>query len=234
MTKDDTQDESQDDEQKTPHSEGGPDPEFMADPPLVGDEPQVGRRGARPKLEVDYSAVRLPDGDYTEATVEERRAVLLDRIEQAGHPRALPYTYRELADEFDVSKSTIADDMSLLAEWCAQNVEREHVAIMDAVFRGAVLDLVRDGKRAWAAEVGREWFEWLADMGAIERVPEHVSLDATVRNAGDSTDEYEIVEDDTAQALRAEDGGASAAALGDGTDEPLEAETVEDDEVNDG
>lgn len=209
MTENDPNDDEHEDEQA--------DAEFMNDPPLVEDEPsaQVGRRGSRDALAVDYSAVNLPTGNYEDCTVEERRAVLLHRIERAGHPRALPDTYRELADEFDVNKSTIGRDMKLLAEWCAENVERDHVSIMDAVFRGAVLDLVEDGKKAWAAEVGREWFEWLADMGAIERVPQNVNLDATVRQASDETDEYRIIEDDEAGALHAEDGAASAAALGD-------------------
>lgn len=201
MTEDEPENES---EQDAP-----PEPEFMDEPPLVAEDPDMvtGTRGTRDALAVDYAAVELPTGTYDEATVEQRRAVLLNRIEQAGHPGALPSSYRELADEFDVSKATIARDMKLLSEWCAENVERDHVSIMDAVFRGAVLDLVRDGKKAWAAEVGREWFEWLADMGAIERVPQNVNLDHTLREASDETDEYEIVEDDDALALDAPDAG---------------------------
>jgi hypothetical protein len=124
----------------------------------------------------------------------ERRAVLLDRIEQAGHPRALPSTYQELSDEFGTAKSTIAGDMSRLSEYVAENLEREHHTIVDSVFRGAILDLVQEGKKAWAAEVAKEWYEWLADMGEVERVADDVNLN--INESEGETDAYEIVEDE--------------------------------------
>lgn len=222
--------ENENEDEDDPTTEQDPlDGELMDGPPLVHDDPaqEVGTRGRRDPLAVDYSAVTMPEGPYEDATVEQRRAVLLKRIEQAGHPGAVAQTYRELGDEFDVSKATIHRDMQLLAEWCAENIERDHVSIMDAVFRGAVLDLVQDGKRAWAAEVGKEWFGWLADMGAIERVPRNVNLDHTVRQASDETDEYVIVADDEADAVRAEDGAAQGLEPPDGAD-------VEDGDIQQG
>jgi len=148
-------------------------------------------------LAIDYGAVRPPDSKpYTEFNYAERRAILLRRIERAGHPRALPQTYAEMGDEFGVSKSTIHRDLRVLAEWTAENVERDHVHIMDSVFRGAIQDLVDEGKMAWAAEVGKEWFEWLADMGAIERVPDEVRLDADISHSSGETDEYVVVENE--------------------------------------
>jgi len=162
-------------------------------------------------LSIDYGAVHpdtsKPYGDYNYA---ERRSILLTRIERAGHPKALPHTYSELGDEFDVSKSTIHRDMRVLAEWTAENVERDHVHIMDSVFRGAIQDLVDDGKMAWAAEVGKEWFEWLADMGAIERVPDELNVDATVRHAEAETEEYVVVESESEQGNAGQGGPALA------------------------
>jgi hypothetical protein len=183
-------------------------------------------------LTVDYGAVH-PDTSktYGEYNYAERRAVLLKRIERAGHPKAMPHTYSELADEFDVSKSTIHRDLRVLAEWTAENVERDHIHIMDSVFRGAILDLVDEGKNAWAAEVGKEWFEWLADMGAIERVPAQVDLDATVRHEGDETEEYVVVpsEDESgtksasSRSLPPAENGGENAATSNSPDAPVDA-----------
>lgn len=155
---------------------------------------------------------------YQDMNAIERRAILLNRMEQAGHPRAIPQSYRELGDEFGVGKSTIGDDMDRLREYVAENLNRDHHSIMDSVFRGAVLDLVKEGKRAWAAEVGREWYEWLADLGEVERVPDEMNLDATVRSDANESPDYEVIPDDEAEAMsipaeggpvEAEDGGGS-------------------------
>lgn len=152
-----------------------------------------------------YHEIVIPDNKSgREFNTYERRAELLRRVERAGHPRAVPSTYKELGDEFGVAKSTIAADMRRLSEYVAENVTRDHVTIMDSVFRGAILDLVEDGKKAWAAEVGREWYEWLADMGEIERVADEVNLDATVRDASTSTDHYSVISDDEAEPVDAE------------------------------
>lgn len=162
----------------------------------VPDPPEGGE--LNDALALDYSRVRVPHGEkpYHEFNYAERRAVLLERIEQAGHPRALGSTYAELGDEFGVSKPTIHHDMQVLAEWTAENLDRDHVHILDSVFRGAIRDLVSEGKHAWAAEVGKEWFDWLADMGVMDRAPDKVDLDATVRGEPDETEAYEVIPDD--------------------------------------
>lgn len=158
----------------------------------------------------DYHRIVVAENKPSqELNTYERRKVLLDRIEKAGHPRALPSTYSELADEFGTAKSTIAGDMRRLSEYVAENLDREHHTIVDSVFRGAILDLVQDGKKAWAAEVAKEWYEWLADMGEVERVADDVNLN--ISESEGETDAYEIVESEPAveatEAIPADDGG---------------------------
>lgn len=130
----------------------------------------------------------------------ERRAILLERMEKAGHPRALGQTYQELADEFGVAKSTIHNDFERVSEYVADSLDRDHHMIADAVFRGAILDLVEDGKKAWAAELAKEWYEWLADLGQVERMAADVNLN--VREQANETDEYRVIPDDEAEAIR--------------------------------
>ena len=99
--------------------------------------------------------------------------------------------------------------MRRLSEYVAENLDREHHTIVDSVFRGAILDLVQEGKKAWAAEVAKEWYEWLADMGEVERVADDVNLN--ISESEGETDAYEIVESEPAveatEAIPADDGG---------------------------
>jgi len=163
-------------------------------------------------LAIAYDRIEPPnDLRYEDYNVAQRRAVLLSRIERVGHPSALNQSYKDLSDEFDCSKSTIHRDMAVLAEWVAENLARDHVQVMDAVFHGAVESLVDDGEFVEAAEVGTAWFEWLADMGVVERVADKVDLDATVRQAGGDTDAYRVIADDEAEAVEVVESDATDA-----------------------
>jgi hypothetical protein len=156
-------------------------------------------------LAVRYDCVLIPEGtDYTDLDYAQRRAVLLRRIETAGHPRALRQNYGEMKDEFGVAKSTIHRDMTILSEWVAGHLERNHVGILDAVFRGAVEKLAKEGELREATEVGKEWFDWLAQMGVIDRVPDRLDLNATIHSNPDEGGDYKIIPDDEAGAVEAE------------------------------
>jgi len=145
----------------------------------------------------DYSQVVVAENKpHVELNTYERRAVLLDRIEAEGHPRAISKTYAQLGDEFAVGKATIANDMSRLSEYVAENLDRDHHRIVDTVFRGALRDLVAEGESARAAEIAREWYGWLADMGEVERVADDVNLNISSDEV--STDAYEVVESEPA------------------------------------
>lgn len=149
---------------------------------------------------VPYDRIAPPaETSREEFNYVQRRAVILARIERVGHPRALNQTYRELAAEFGASRSAIHRDMQALSGFVAANLDRDHVSIMDAVFRGAVLDLVEEGEWVEATEVGKEWYSWLSQLGEIERVADKLDLDATVRHPGDS-EAYRVIEDDEFEA----------------------------------
>jgi len=169
-------------------------------------------------MAADYHRIEPPNAPYDEYNTAQRRAVLLQRIERVGHPSALNKSYQKIGDEFGVSKSTIHRDLAVLGAWCAENVERDHVTIMDSVFRGAVLELVEDGEYLEAVEAGKEWFDWLAQMGAIDRVPDKLDLDATVRQASTESEDYEVLDEAEVRDLREpgadEDGDGSGAGGG--------------------
>ena len=160
-----------------------------------GDYP--GEKAVQEPMTIRYDRVLIPPATpYADLDYAQRRAILLRRIERAGHPRALGRTYSDMAEEFDVSKHTIYRDMRVLREWVANHLERDHVAILDAVFRGAVQDLVENGEHVDAVAVGRKWFDWLADMDIVDRVPDRLNLDATVHTNPDEGTDYEVISDE--------------------------------------
>ena len=63
--------------------------------------------------EPDYSAVDLPSKDRTAYSYVERRAELLQLVEEVGDPAALNQT--ELADRYDVTQQQISKDFVRLA-----------------------------------------------------------------------------------------------------------------------
>jgi hypothetical protein len=149
---------------------------------------------------IEYDAINIdPSKDRKDYSWQERRAEILQLIERAGHPRAL--NQRQLSREFDVSPSQINQDFDALAEYIAEHLDREHEFIMDRVLQGSVLNLVQEGEHFKAAKVARMWYDWLADVGAVTRAPDELSVDATVREAKKETESYKLLSDDRAITL---------------------------------
>jgi hypothetical protein len=171
-------------------------------------EPRPNDGEERAPTEVPYDEIAVPEPDtslnkdtgHFEETYEgvdlnayQRRAVLLRRVLEAGHPRALDATQYELAGEFDVSQSTISDDFQILKEWMGENLTRGCFGIMDMVYRSSISHLMDDGEYRDAVRSVSDWMETLADIGAIERAPDRVDLD--VSRDGLESEAYEILPD---------------------------------------
>lgn len=106
----------------------------------------------------DYDAVNVPEGKPRDAySYVERRGEILSRVERAGHPNALNKS--ELAREYGVNHTSIGRDFDALAEYVAENLDRNHSFIMDRVLCGAVRNLVEDGEHYKAAE---KWYDLVA------------------------------------------------------------------------
>lgn len=120
--------------------------------------------------------MNAPDGKPREEySYVERRAEILDRIERAGHPDVLNKS--ELARECSVSHTSIGRDFDALAEYVAENLDRDHSFIMDRVLRGVVRNLVEDGEHYKTVKTAEKWYDFLADMGEVTRAPEQRELE---------------------------------------------------------
>jgi DNA-binding FadR family transcriptional regulator len=121
----------------------------------------------------NYREVSAPDErepeDYTTA---ERRAAIFDRIEQAGHYRALQRSYRELGDHYGVSHTTIRNDITAVLEWQKDNLSPHAEAELESLKTRAVEQLLEQGEPAEAYELMRKHYEALQDMGERERPPD--------------------------------------------------------------
>jgi len=122
----------------------------------------------------DYSAVSLPSKDRTEYSYVERRAELLQLIEETGHPAALNQT--ELAEQYGVSQQQISKDFDRLATHIrARFDDRDRRGfIVDSVVNRAIRGLLEEGEYRKAAKTAMEHDEWITEFHDLEQLHEKV------------------------------------------------------------
>lgn len=123
----------------------------------------------------DYSAVDLPSKDRTEYSYVERRAELLQLIEEAGHPAELNQT--ELADQYGVSQQQISKDFDRLATHIrARFADRDRRGfVVDRVVNRAIRGLLEEGEYRKAAKTAMEYDEWITEFHDLEKLHQKVS-----------------------------------------------------------
>lgn len=128
----------------------------------------------------NYADVHVPDATpLEELNTTSRRARLLDRLKERGHPDGINQT--ELADEFNVHPSTISRDFDALREEIAENVGDEADIVTHEVYRDAVDDLMADGRHDEALDLLDDWNRWLfGDDSGQSDGPHSATRDATV------------------------------------------------------
>jgi transposase len=120
----------------------------------------------------DYSAVSIPDDTPPEQYhYTQRRAEILDLIQQAGHPSAVRQD--RLAERYDVTPSQISRDMDRLADHIAQRVgDREQRALLvDSVIQKSIEELIDAGEYRAAVKSVLEYAEWAqshADLAELD------------------------------------------------------------------
>lgn len=125
--------------------------------------------------DVDYKAVEIPDTDPSEYHYTQRRAALLQRIEEAGHPAALNQT--ELAEHFGVSQQQISKDLDRLAGYVRDRLEdRNHRALLvDSVVQKAIREMMSEGEYRAAAKTALEFDEFASNFADLEELAERVA-----------------------------------------------------------
>lgn len=130
----------------------------------------------------NYRAIHVPEGKRNgheeELTYAERRAYILERLEDAGSPRLLNKS--ELARTFDVSRQTIYNDLEALAEWSDGGLGERETLEGEALFWRSIDQLLEDaealrnqGEHAQAAKAEKEAarvFRWCSEWRKAESV----------------------------------------------------------------
>ena len=122
----------------------------------------------------DYAAVDLPSKDRTEYSYVERRAELLQLIEEAGHPAGLNQT--ELAEQYGVSQQQISKDFDRLATHIrARFTDRDRRGfVVDRVVNRAIRGLLEEGAYRKAAKTAMEYDEWITEFHDLEKLHQKV------------------------------------------------------------
>jgi len=118
----------------------------------------------------NYREVSAPESkEPEEYTTAERRAAIFDRIERAGHYRALQRTYRDLGDLYGVSHTTIRNDITAVLEWQKENLSPHAEAELEHLKTRAVEELIEEGEYAEAYDLMRKHYKSLQEMGEREK-----------------------------------------------------------------
>ena len=123
---------------------------------------------------VDYSSVEIPDIEPSEYHYTQRRARLLQLVEEAGHPDALNQT--ELAERFGVSQQQISKDLDRLSTYARDRLEsRDRRAFtVDSVLQRCIREMLDEGEWRQAAKTALEYEEWAAGFSDLEELHERV------------------------------------------------------------
>lgn len=133
---------------------------------------------ANPNPDIDYRNVDYPTGEPREEwSYQARRAYLLERIEEAGHPDFINQS--EVAREFDKSHSTIHRDIRRLQEYVTEEVDEQrldHIGI--TLYESAIKDEIADENWGAADRLFQNWTEWLDTRGLADYLPDDDDEDA--------------------------------------------------------
>jgi hypothetical protein len=119
----------------------------------------------------DYEAVSIPeDTPPEEYHWTERRAEILQKIEEKGHPSAL--SQGDLADRYGVSHGQISQDMDRLAEHVRDRLHDRgrRALVVDTVVQRCVQELMNDGQYRAAAKTTLEWEEFAASLTDLDEL----------------------------------------------------------------
>lgn len=107
----------------------------------------------------DYAAITPTGKPPTEYSYTERRAELLQQIEDLGHPSALNQT--ELADRYDVSQQQISKDLDRLDEYVRGRLGRRRDLEIGSVLKRCMTGALEEGNWNDARKAATAYDEYL-------------------------------------------------------------------------
>lgn len=123
--------------------------------------------------DIDYRAVDVPDDkDPEDYTYAERRAEILERVEDVRSPRLL--NGANLADRYGCTRQNIANDFDRLAEWMDDaSGDRERLNA-EALYWRCIRGLLEQGEYRDAARTLSEYHDWLHERQDLDELWERL------------------------------------------------------------
>lgn len=178
----------------------------------------------------DYRVIDIPDEDETppeEFHYTERRAQLLQIIEQAGHPQAV--NKAKLGRRYGVSHTTINKDFKRLRHFITERIDEAQVDFITQLgFQSSIRELQQDGQPKEAAQVLKWWTDWLFDRGKIEKAPEKQQTEHSF--SGSAEDAYMAMLEETYADGPPDEVAVNGSELPDAEVENVELTLAEDDD----
>jgi len=136
---------------------------------------------------VNRRATNIPDTKPAdEYTYVERRAEILQLIQEAGHPRAISQT--RLADRYGVTQGQISQDIDRLQKFITESIDHQTVdGITEIVYQKSIKELMANDEYNKAIRAVESWNNWLMDRGKVEKEPDKHDMqgEGIVINYGD-------------------------------------------------
>lgn len=124
----------------------------------------------------DYATLPIPDKPKRELNHHERRSMLYNWLEQAGHPRNLERSQADIGKEFGVSQQQISKDIQAVKDSIGERIGEDAESKTQLVCESAVRNLMDDGDFERAAKLQLKYYDWLFDTGVREKEPEQHNI----------------------------------------------------------
>jgi hypothetical protein len=119
----------------------------------------------------DYSQVTVPEDEPPEEYHwTERRAEILQLIEQKGHPWG--FNKSQLSRRYGVSDQQIHDDFDRLKDWYGDRIGEDAAVSSDLAYRRIVQKHMDNGDLEKARRALDSWNGWLQDTGEQQKEPD--------------------------------------------------------------
>lgn len=131
--------------------------------------------------DIDYAAIEIPEDEPPEEYhYTARRAEILEKVREAGHPRAL--NQRELSRRYGCTPPNIHNDLNVLAEYLDNNLGARR-AFSKTVFEKCIEELLADREWRDASRTVKEFNEFIDEYQWMENMEERLEqLEATEDN----------------------------------------------------
>lgn len=129
---------------------------------------------------INYFSIEVPeDTDPKDYTWRERRAEMLEKVFEEGHPRFL--SQNDLAERYDVTQSQISQDFTEMNESVKQYMDRRADLKFLTVYDTVIEELRDDDDKAELRRWLKDFKEFLMERGKMEKEPDKHEIEKSER-----------------------------------------------------